>query len=686
MPKWIKFSWWWLLIPACLYLGPFLFFPAFNIIDDGASLFVAQRLNAEWSVQNWAPLLIETQVGRFRPLYHLSFFMAYLLFGVRPWFFWAMQAFLLGFTLVGMSRLIFLATKQRWLSFLSPLALLVFPPVAENFYRLGTAEPRQMVVFVWLLVVLAEVKEQGWTWRRIVLSLLFFIILLFLKETSIFFVSAFLLLALWKWVIAKKTSFIDWVVLVVCGAASLVFLTFLPQAGSYSSGFHLNPHEMYGRLLAARLSYSALFFPLTIAIFATGFRFVSEWFFTRTVKLTEYFYALFLGSQIGVILVGGILPWQFQLPRYYYPLYIVGILYMVTELSYWLKPQQIISRFAQRWPWAWHIGVAVAAIFIQLFVFQSGAGGRPSLSLTFPRLTTFNSQYSAVFLLLGAGIGLAGLQWLLRREVHAKLHPSQLVAMKDRFGVAVLALVAAFFSGGFWGGSTQRTMYAFLFLSGWYVSLELLSWQQAMKEPWFPRVKRGPLLAYGLSVALAVVMPLSWKFPRDTFSLKPFLGGVADNLSMAFDTHQVSYALIANLLAQTPEQAHLYVSSADYEIIFEIGLYASRLKQRPIFLYTNNQPLIDDLGSEYSYLHYTADPITDFAHSNQSPRMLLLRKQTWESLLQEATAAATLSASELEHRGKKEVIHWDEYHATKLMPRATLFTIPESAYWIKVIP
>src|SRR5690349_16308248 len=88
---------------AFLYVWPFLKYPAFNVIDDGASIRVSRDLLNDaqaGTFARWPSLLIETQEGRLRPVYHLFFLLIYALFGARPLFFWLGQASLLGVTLV----------------------------------------------------------------------------------------------------------------------------------------------------------------------------------------------------------------------------------------------------------------------------------------------------------------------------------------------------------------------------------------------------------------------------------------------------------------------------------------------------------------------------------------------------------------------------------------------------------
>src|SRR5258708_4192574 len=182
--RWI-FFWIGLFFLGFLYLIPFLFFPAFNVIDDGASLQVSQKLVSHLNLQTWTGALVEKEVGRFRPFYHIWFLILYFFFGVRPFFYWLPQAALLGITLVLMVYFLWKVSGQKVVSAVIASFLLLLGVTADNYYRLGTAEPKQMIAGLLFLIWMLKQKGKEWTFKRTVVGLSILWTAFLFKETSI---------------------------------------------------------------------------------------------------------------------------------------------------------------------------------------------------------------------------------------------------------------------------------------------------------------------------------------------------------------------------------------------------------------------------------------------------------------------------------------------------------------------
>jgi hypothetical protein len=512
-----KIQWWkfiWLMIPAFLYLSPFLLHPAFNVIDDGASLLVAKKLLSDVSVQNWSNLLIETSQGRLRPLYHIYFLVIYFLSGINPLGFWVAQAFMLGATLWLGAKLLLRITNSWIVSAIVPLFLFALPVTAENFYRLGTAEPRQMLLWIIFMLWLVGVEKTGWTAKKTILGSLILLAALLMKETSVVFILPVVVVMLWK-ILLRKCSWSDLAFSSTLGLVILgyvLLLTAAPQTGvGYSGNFHFHFAEMKQRMFAARIEHAVIFFGLSIVSAATALRFVVA-ILKKHFLAQQFLWQVILITQILAMLVIGIFPWQFQLSRYFYPIYLFVLLYGGIEVAAWK-------------------------------------------------------------------------QWL---------HYPKMI-----FCCGILLVIFAIFSDHV------------LFLN------------------------RGT-------------------------NVKSLVTNAGQSAMSSFDTYQVSYGVISYLLTQTPNHAQVFISASDYEVIFELGLYASHLRERDVTVFTTNQQLVTDLGNEYSYLHYVKDPVAAFLQSS-APKILLLRQQDISKF------------SELEKFSKEEK-----------EPAATFHTIPKEANWVVV--
>jgi len=180
-----------LIIPfffSFIYLKPFLQYPAFNVIDDGASIWLSKEVVkniSNFKIQNLSELLVERNEGRLRPLYHLYSVTIYAFFGASPTAFWIAQTILLSLTITLMSYFLFRTTKNLFLSMISPLALFLFIPTADNFYRLGTAEPKQVLFWLIFLLFCTQLENSVWTVKKMFVGFILLWACFLTKETSL---------------------------------------------------------------------------------------------------------------------------------------------------------------------------------------------------------------------------------------------------------------------------------------------------------------------------------------------------------------------------------------------------------------------------------------------------------------------------------------------------------------------
>ena len=197
---------------------------------------------------------------------------------------------------------------------------------------------------------------------------------------------------------------------------------------------------------------------------------------------------------------------------------------------------------------------------------------------------------------------------------------------------------------------------------GYWVS-EAMMWRQFRTQKWFRAIPLGPFLSFFLTLLLVIS-------PVNDFLLKGkgidgwiFGAGTVTLLVDSFDVHQVSYALIRYLITEVPPGSKVFVRGDDYEVIFEVGLYASRLQQQPITLYTSNIHLIEDLQKDYPYLQYMPDTVSGFASSSATSKFLFLRKKDWDVI------------------EKMEPRPFQVRSARELQPAVSFGSIPDGANW-----
>jgi hypothetical protein len=168
---------------AILIMLPRLLSPQFGLFDDGKSMITAQQISrGDWSFQ------FDTPDGRFRPVYWLSFALVYLLFGLRPFWFFLVNALVLAGTAGCLVQLILNLGKGRWQAWLTGMLFVLACPVIENYYTLSKGEPWQLFFLALSLLVASRYRSAASRWAKVGrIGLIAVMILLanLAKETSV---------------------------------------------------------------------------------------------------------------------------------------------------------------------------------------------------------------------------------------------------------------------------------------------------------------------------------------------------------------------------------------------------------------------------------------------------------------------------------------------------------------------
>ena len=622
----IKKHYLWLIIPAILFMLAFLIFPAFNIIDDGASLFSAQKLSENISYSNWSNILIENEVGRLRPFYHLYFFILYNIAGTHPLFYWIAQAFVLSFTLIAMALFLYKSTKKYWLAGILPVSLLLFSPTAENFYRLGTAETKQMLIWSYLLVILANIKKDGFSIKKIIALGLLFISSILFKETSLIFLTSIGVFCIWNYFFGKNQRALNMSIVLFFLVIGTIFAINIPK-GNYSSGFQISITNIWNNFLIARLEYTKIFFPFLVSLFATANRFYFQ-IIEKRINLKLFFWQILLSTQLATYFILGILPWQHQLPRYFYPIYLIAILYIAIESSYWVDLIKKNNTFYHQKIFHSFTCLSILLSILQVKLFQTAININFSLKNIVHQFSIFLFEDSHIIFFLLAGIAVSGIRLCLINVFRKKLKLS-FNDFRWQLQLIILTFISIITTKLIWSTVATKTEFIIILPIIIYWIIEIQTWITQSTELWYKKVGKGPLLTFIIIAAFSVIFSNNFLFVKRGSNLGEFVRVPITLLTNSFDIHQVSYALISHLLKTTEPETQVFVIADDYEIIFEIGLYSSNLGKRPVKIFTTNKKLVDDVGVDFPNVKYIENPIEGYL-ATSGPKVLLLRKIVWE--------------------------------------------------------
>lgn len=329
------------LVIALFFLGvtiivyrPFLLSPAFALVDDGYSLMRGnQLLNAD-SLSSFRDALVETSIGRFRPMYLLYFSVINVFFGTNPVGLWLGQACVFWLTLVLLSRLINLSTNNKLLAVIGPLIWMVMPTVWTNSLRLGTAEPRQALFILSAILLTLQKKKSR---MDLALVAVCTIAAIGTKETSVMLFPFFALYALLTY---QKNSRITTVSLwVLSGMAAVVAVGFyllrpVLASGYAASNFGGSYSDFYLRLLQSTTTYIRYYLPAWAVGMSLAIRCIIEVWKKRHNLLKHFsipasILALLAQSIIFVLL------WKYQFDRYFYLPWLFTLLLLMQEIGHW---------------------------------------------------------------------------------------------------------------------------------------------------------------------------------------------------------------------------------------------------------------------------------------------------------------------------------------------------------------
>lgn len=322
------------IYPIILFLSSlFIFLPTFEIrfswIDDGWDILVAKRLIQGITTLNFELIIsniVETSIGRFRPIYWLWQTVVYAIGGSSSYIHYFLHYLLIFSICLLIYNLILYFSKSPLSSLIGSLLFIFIPINTENFIRLGPAEP--IMIFFILLSLLTYFKL-----KNVSLSIVYMLFAFLTKETAIAIVPTFISLVIMKFVSVKKfNDELKMCVSLVCLSIVSIIISLLNRKG-YSSSYVFNLNtSIYNFKLYLNLIKSA--FPLG-ALFVTTFiirniRPIVNFKF-KSIKEPELIKLFFLVGFICFIAIQS--PWAWVLNRYTMPAIAMACIFIGLEIS-----------------------------------------------------------------------------------------------------------------------------------------------------------------------------------------------------------------------------------------------------------------------------------------------------------------------------------------------------------------
>lgn len=328
------------LIIATIYIGPLLVFPGFSVIDDGWTLHITHDLKHA-AITQWPGILVESAIGRLRPVYYLYFFVIYLIGGANPFWFWLGQWAVLAVTLYLMFKILYAATKNEIISLGGIVVPFLFTALPENLYRLGTQEPKQFMFELLFLWWALKLNDKRVSLQQAALGPIILILALGSKETSLVLIPLFVTIFVMKFLDRKWRSVSHLALAVTLALVGFGFYLLIPPAKSYSLEYSLSLSRIMQTAQQVRLTELHVFwlFGVTGCLAA-----VRLYFFAPTLNifkvLKDHFWHFWLfAAVIGSWLI--ILPWSLQMERYYYNVTLFVLMLLTVEVASWwaLRPK-----------------------------------------------------------------------------------------------------------------------------------------------------------------------------------------------------------------------------------------------------------------------------------------------------------------------------------------------------------
>lgn len=317
----------------------------FHWIDDGFVLQNSQNiLNSlkRGDVSQVADILVEENIGRFRPVYWMWKSMVTTLAGNNAAIHYLFRFLLIGGTSTLIILIIHFISGSYFASLIGGILFLIHPLNSENWYRLGPQEP--LMVFLITLTIFLLLKR-----KALVLSILLLFGAFLSKETAIALVPAVFVYFLLNLLISKKNDkyLIKYIFYSIFFLTLSLMVTFSIRAG-YSEFYEFN----YQNTLLRLKSYFNLVIETTpyllilVSIFA--FRLFKTLCKGGKKQERDLFVNTCLFFLIFILFLIVQSPWAYVLRRYTLPSVAGMVIFYGLQINHilsWLSKKSNLLRF-----------------------------------------------------------------------------------------------------------------------------------------------------------------------------------------------------------------------------------------------------------------------------------------------------------------------------------------------------
>lgn len=323
-----------LAIFLLLVIAVIVFIPTlkigFSLVDDAYDILYAKKILENifgLNMQGLLGNLVESSIGRFRPTYWFWQSCVYLLAGTDPMLHYLFHAILITTTSLIIFKLVYFITKSNLGGLIAGSLFLVVPVNAENWLRLGPAEP--LMGFLVITAIYLFLKQKKLTASFIVIALAFFS-----KETTIAVVPALFIYYFSKRLLGHKKDkrLLKLIMFSLFLLLITVTATFLIRT-SYSTFYEFSISDSIFR--------SKIYLKLILSAFPAATIFVITYLFRNACLLcnkkidrisdADLIQLFFLSFSVFYILVQS--PWVWVLERYLMPATIGLSVFVGIEIS-----------------------------------------------------------------------------------------------------------------------------------------------------------------------------------------------------------------------------------------------------------------------------------------------------------------------------------------------------------------
>ena len=343
-----------------LLIGLPTLFMNWSLVDDGVIIMKAKQISELISNLNFTgffEFFLERDIGRFRPIYYLTYWFIYLIGGANVFIFYLFHL-LVFVVIVWLLYRISVSLVNKDAGFWAVFFFLVTALNVENWYRLGPQEPFVVLFFLLSLYFFSKVftKKSTSFWPRLA-SYVFVFCAYFTKETSVAFLLSlgtlfflFLFLKIKNKTVSQKYdgSFLANYFLFNLLLALIVFLisNSLRTQGAYTVNYTLAKEMLIPSLISYFKVIFNSFFPVSLLILIACVPLYINKLLRRLVakevpfkELWSIFFLFWFSSFLFFQL-----PWKFVLARYLMPSLVGLVIFMafiMSEIENWLKDSLI---------------------------------------------------------------------------------------------------------------------------------------------------------------------------------------------------------------------------------------------------------------------------------------------------------------------------------------------------------